>query len=145
MGLPIHDLAVSGIELIFGLTDELKKPFTFIINKDHSETTLAYDPVTRTYPVTETKETPLTVTDVRYVCFKADEILNSNGTLTLNSRKVYLRYADLNAISINETDQGELPDGNSVEIKSIKYIPEVDPVFVRLIIEGVNDAISINS
>jgi hypothetical protein len=141
MGLPIRNLAVSGVELIFGLTDELKKPFTFLINRD--VTTLTYDPVTRTDPIAEIKE-ELVVADTRYVKFRSDQILNSNGTLTPHSRKVYLRYADLDGTSINETDQGKLPDDSIVEIKSIKYVPEVNPVFVVLVIEGVNDAVSLN-
>lgn len=145
MGLPIHDLAVTGIETIFGLTDELKKPFTFLINRDLTSTTLTYDPATRTHPVAETKEDELVIEDTRYVKFKPEQILNSNGTLTPNSRKVYLRYADLGGIPINETDQGLLPDDSTVEIKSIKYVPEVNPVFVVIVIEGVNDAVSINS
>jgi hypothetical protein len=144
-GIPIHNIAVSGLETIFSLSQELKKSFTFVINRDVADTELSYDPVTRSYPIAATKETQLIVADVRYLRFKPQEVINSNGTLTPNSRKVIFRYLSLDGTAINETDQGLLPDGSQVEIKSIKYVPEVDPVFVSMVIEGVNDAISINT
>ena len=145
MSLPINDLATIGVELIFSLTTELQKPFTIVINRDVGGTNLAYDPVTRSYPALSTKETELVLDDVRYIKFKPEEIRNSNGTLTPNSRKVYFKYSALNGIDINQADQGKLPDDSVVEITSIRYIPEVNPVFVVLQIEGVNDALSINA
>jgi hypothetical protein len=139
MSLPITELSVVAVETIFSLTTELKKSISIDLRLDADGTSYDYDPVTGQHAASSPLTASLTVADTRILGFKDDERIRSNGAITPNTRKVFFRYVDLAGNDIHTTDSITLPDGQTAEISSVKFIPdEFAPVFVKLIVEGVN-------
>jgi hypothetical protein len=139
MSLPIKELATQAVETIFSLTSEMSHGITIKMRADSTGGGYTYDPVTGTHDTNVDEMVDLDIADVRILKFSDKEIRDSNGAITPNSRKIYARYADLNGASLYNSDAIELPNGQIVEIDSIKYLPdEFNPVFMVLGVSGVN-------
>jgi hypothetical protein len=140
MTLPINNLALQGINTIFALTNEMSHSISITVALDDGTSgEYTYDPVTGTYSEDVTPMSAITVADARILKFRDKEIRDSNGAITPNTRKIYFRYADLGGQSISNSDWITLPNGQVVQINSLKFLPdEFNPVFVSLVVEGVN-------